>query len=42
MAAKNKLMDEAKTEIGKLRELAEAVDRLSPLIYDDEHVVAHI
>jgi len=42
MAYKNQLMTEAKAEIGKLRELSEAIDREIPLIYDDEHVVKHI
>ena len=39
---RNQLLTEAKTEIGHLRQLSESIDRVTPLIYDDIHVVKHI
>ena len=38
----NQLLSEAKAEIGALRQLAESIDKDTPLIYDGEHVVKHI
>ena len=38
----NQLLSEAKAEVGALRQLAESIDKDTPLIYDGEHVVKHI
>ena len=42
MLHRNQLLIDAKVEVGNLRQLAESIDQVTPLIYDEEHVVKHI